>query len=546
MGILASIRSALSGASAEPSAVAGGAHDGAALTGRDMMAWQPPIMSADAEILPDLDIMVARGRDTARNNPIVSNAVATTKNSVVGDRYMLNAKPHLAALGAGFDEAWEEAFQEEVETKFGLYAESMAREADAEGVKTLTDIVRLGVGSVVVGGEFLATLEWLPNDPMRVFATAVQCVDHERLSNPFHTYDTATLRGGVERDARGKVVAYHIRTRHPNDPYGMDGDEGMAWKRVPAAKPWGRPMVLHVFEQMRPDQTRGIAAMSSALREMRMTSKFQDTVLQNAILRASYAASIESELPSAEIFQKMGASNAGDLSKEVGEYSKGFLQRLGMFTKTGKANTHNGVKVPHFHPGTKLNIHQLGDGGPLGTEFENSLLRKIAAALGISYEELSKNFSDTNYSSARAAMAQTWKATRAMKRGVADRIASTVYRAWLEEAVNTGQIVNLPAAARRPGWLYHGQNFDALAGCDWIGASRGQIDELKETQAAALRLSKGMSTQEEECARLGLDWRVVNRQLERERIDRMARGLDEPATTKSDAALSRQPRHTKS
>jgi capsid protein len=29
--------------------------------------------------------------------------------------------------------------------------------------------------------------------------------------------------------------------------------------------------------------------------------------------------------------------------------------------------------------------------------------------------------------------------------------------------------------------------FEAMSRCDWIGASRGQIDELKETQAAILR-----------------------------------------------------------
>ena len=46
-----------------------------------------------------------------------------------------------------------------------------------------------------------------------------------------------------------------------------------------------------------------------------------------------------------------------------------------------------------------------GKGGPLGQEFEQSLLRYIAAALGVSYEQLSKDYSQTNYSSARAAMA---------------------------------------------------------------------------------------------------------------------------------------------
>ena len=68
--------------------------------------------------------------------------------------------------------------------------------------------------------------------------------------------------------------------------------------------------------------------------------------------------------------------------------------------------------------------------------------------------------------------------------------------------------------------------FDALCKADWIGAARGQIDELKETQAATLRIKFGLSTHEDELARLGKDWRRVYAQLERERKEREARGIE--------------------
>src|SRR5690606_32135928 len=58
---------------------------------------------------------------------------------------------------------------------------------------------------------------------------------------------------------------------------------------------------------------------------------------------------------------------------------------------------------------------------------------------------------------------------------------------------------------------------EAITQCEWIGASRGQIDELKETQAAVLRLKHNLSTYEQERARLGGDWRSDLRQIAREK-----------------------------
>ena len=57
--------------------------------------------------------------------------------------------------------------------------------------------------------------------------------------------------------------------------------------------------------------------------------------------------------------------------------------------------------VCRLFPGTKLNMTPMGTPGGVGTSFEASLHRNIAAALGVSYEEYSRDYSQTNYSSAR-------------------------------------------------------------------------------------------------------------------------------------------------
>src|SRR5690606_7179979 len=57
----------------------------------------------------------------------------------------------------------------------------------------------------------------------------------------------------------------------------------------------------------------------------------------------------------------------------------------------------------------------------------------------------------------------------------------------------------------------------------------GQVDELKETQAAVLRIANNLSTEEIEVAKLGHDYRDVLKQRAREMRQRQALGLPEPA-----------------
>lgn len=482
----------------------GGGIEGAARNSREMLRWSPAIISPDQQINPIKETADARGRDSVQNDGYAMGAVSTHRDSIVGSQYRLNAQPDYEALGA--DEGWAEEFQRVVESRFNLISDSHECWLDASRMNTLTGLIRLGVGGFLFTGEVLGTAEWI-RQSNRPCSTAIQMVSPSRLTNPDLKPDDRFLRRGVVKDMYGAPQAYWIRSAHPSEFY--DIADHYKWKRVDATKPWGRRQVIHIIEQLQPDQTRGVADMVSALKQMRMTKKFQDVVLQNAVVNATYAAAIESELPKEAVFASMGAGQTG-LEGMLGQY----LTALGNYIGSSENIMIDGVKMPHLFPGTKLSLKPMGTPGGVGTDFEQSLLRHVAASLGLSYEQFSRDYTKTNYSSARASMSETWKFMQSRKKIVADRMATMIYTLWLEEDLNAG---NLPLPKGMSSDIFYDPvKREALLNCSWIGASRGQIDELKETQAAILRINSGLSTFEAEAARLGEDFRRIFKQRARE------------------------------
>lgn len=501
-----------------PKALVGEAYDASSRISKEMMLWSPSNRSADADIRTGKTVMDARVRDTVRNDAYASAGSEIRKDNIVGAMFLLNSKPsyeYLSLENKAMDDKWAQDFQEEVEVKFTLWAESPSCYVDAQRVNTLTNLVRLAIAQFTTTGEVLATGEYPRYGAP--FRTAVQMIDPDRLSTPPTMRDDPTkMQMGVEKGRSGEPLAYHFRDAHPGDVFSGRN----SWTRVAKTYGWGRQKVIHIYEQHRAGQSRGISSMVAALKEARITKQFRDVTLQNAVLNATYAATIESDLPAEMLMQSLGGQTL-DATTMAGLYGS-MMEAQSAYSDASNNLTMDGIKIPILLPGTKLNLHSPSQGGLIGTDFEQSLLRYIAAILGVSYEQLSKDYSKTNYSSARAANNETWKTMQSIKRNVADRFASSVFTLWLEEAIAVGEITSMPRNAPS---FWERMNKDAYSACEWIGASRGQIDELKETQAAVLRLANGLSTYEQEHARLGQDWRRVFGQIEREQKEIDTRGL---------------------
>lgn len=500
----------------------GGGLEGAERTSAEMLNWTPSMGSPDQVINRVKPMADARGRDMVFNDGKTHGAIRYGKDTIVGSHFRLNANPAYGVLerltGAAFDDTWAEEFQEVAEELFQLCAEGETRWLDATRTNTLTDMIRLSVGQFSAGGESIYIGKWLNKDRRRPFNTAIQAVAAARLSNPDNGPDEQYLRRGVKKNFQGEAIGYYFRNTHPSESW--IGRENWSWTYVEAEKPWGRRQVLHIIEQLEIDQTRGVADMVSALKHMRMTKNFSEVTLQNAVINASYAAAIESELPPDVVYGMMGGADGPEnMSLAIGAYAEILKAFLG-----GSNNIKiDGAKVPVLPPGTKLNTKTFASPGGIGGDFEASLERHIAAALGLSAAEFSRDWRSVSYSGGRLAQQQTASFVKSQKKAVADRIGNFAYTLWLEEMIAKG-LVPLPRGVDRE-FFYMPLVKEAICKASWIGAGFGQIDEVKETQAAIMKINAGLSTREVESAKLGTDMRDNFRQLERERRLAEKRGL---------------------
>lgn len=479
----------------------GGGLEGAERTSRETANWQVANVPPDRAINSVKEPADARAKDMVINDGYARGAVQVHMDSVVGAQFRLNSKIAWQAIPGG-TRAWAEEAQKVIEQRFSLIAESEACYLDAAGMNTFTGILRLAVAGFVMTGEVLLTSEWdrAVNRPLK---TCFQTVDPSRLRNPDWEMDTDNLRRGVKVDRRGKPVGYHIQKTHPNAFYA--GTYSLDSAYIPRYKPWGRPQVIHIIEQLFPDQHRGVADMVAALKRMRMTKHLQDVVLQNAVINATYCAAIESEMPTAEMIVAMGgdASSPEALNSAIGAYLTGLQKYL-----AGSENIAlDGAMIPHLYPGTKMKMKTLGTPGAVGTDFEDSLLRHTAAALGMNREEFIRDYRGMSYASAKISDSKTVRAMKTRKKNVADRAANLMYGNVLEEMIAAGDVPLPPGFTR--GDYYKPLMRDAFSRATWFGSGTGQIDELKETQAAILRIKAGFSTYEIEIGRLGEDYREV-------------------------------------
>lgn len=143
------------------------------------------------------------------------------------------------------------------------------------------------------------------------------------------------------------------------------------------------------------------------------------------------------------------------------------------------------------------------------------MLRNAAAATGLSAQQLSNDWSDVNYSSARGALLEAWKTLSRRRHDFGVGFGQPIVAAFAEEAM---EVDDLPLPAGAPAFhLFRG----AYTRAKWMGPGRGVIDSLKERQGAVLGMDSGLSTLEDEAGEMGgSDWRenVAQRAIEIQRF----------------------------
>jgi len=473
----------------------------------DMLSWSPSIRSADAELLPDMKTMVARGYDLQRNNSFTSGGIQIHKDNIIGSGLILSAKPNYRLLG--LDVEWAAEWSRNTEAKFRAYCEDPDCYIDAGRRNWFGGLLLLGYTQYLTAGEILALGEWLPGRGGN-YSTAIQMVDPTRLSNPQNVMDTDRLRAGVSMDNMGAAHTYHIRSALQSDGR-FAGAKTHEWVSVPRETTWGRQRVIHIFEQERAGQTRGKTGLATIIANSFKLGKFKDASLESAIINSLYAGIMRTDMDYARAAETLGAD-------DLPEYQKSVLNSASAFYGD-KAVKVGGSKVLRLFPGDSFDFTTPQHPGPNFADFEQSFLKELAAGWNLTYEQLSRDYTKTNYSGARAGLQEAWKFFTSRRELIGGRFASGIYTLWLEEAIDKGE-VELPPGAPD---FYEAKA--AYCRARWIGPGKGTVDPLKEAKADELEMDMGTLTFEDACASRGKDWEDQMDQLQREKQAREQRGL---------------------
>jgi lambda family phage portal protein len=486
---------------------AGASVDPFALKGRDpasslassmmdpsMQLWRPSSRSPDSDVLPGLALSRARARDLDRNSGIAKAGIQSVADNVVGTGLRLSPRPDYLALGQ--TKEWAVAWARVVVSKWCAYFWST--KAHAGDTLTGDQITQQVLRMWMLNGESVELPLWIPDRDE--YATKLQVVESDRLSNPNGQPETVAFHGGIEFDPYGMPLAYHIRNAHPGSTLMDTSGDMYTWTRVPRRFPDGRLRVLHQFTQDRPSQSRGVPLFAPVLSQFKQLDRYKAAEVMAAIVNACLSMSIETPMEADDIIEMFQKD-----PKAYGEWRLKFASEAAMSP---------GTIVP-LMPGDKMSANFPARPATQYASFVRAVMQEIAAGLDMPVELLMKDFTDSTYSSARAAMIEAWKAFNRRRDLLATQLLDPWFELWLEEMVDKGEI-------DAPMWS---ENRSAYLRARWIGPGKGYVDPVKEAQGATLRMDAGLSTLEDECAEQGKDWQEVLEQRAYEQAELTRLGL---------------------
>ncbi|MCU0971901.1 MAG: phage portal protein, partial [Gammaproteobacteria bacterium] len=338
------------------------AYEGARL-GRRTESWVAGGTGANAEIGPALARLRDRARDLVRNNPYAAKAVSALVSNMVGTGLLPRAVAD-PGLAAEADRLWT----------------AFAAHADADGLTDFAGLQALIARSLVESGEVLVRLrerrsaDGLPV-PLQLCAsgearTGCPCRCSCRCSRP--TISTA------RRPASSATAATSCRASSSTRS-GAGGRTGSSRPiparaaRVPADR------VLHLFERLRPGQVRGIPWFAPAMLKLRDLDAYDEAELVRKKIEACFAAFV------------------------TGVQDEETLGRARIEPDGARIETFEPGMIEYLEPGRDVKFAAPAASGGYG-EYMRLQLHAVAAGVGLTYELLTGDLSQVNYSSIRAGL----------------------------------------------------------------------------------------------------------------------------------------------
>jgi lambda family phage portal protein len=448
-------------------------------TGRRALAWQVGNPGAVAALAYSQNELRAKSRDLVRRNAWAAAGVEAFVSNAIGT----GIKPQSMLIDL-----------EQRESIHVLWRD-WCEDADAAGRTDFYGLQALACRAMVEGGEALVRLRYRRPEDVLAVGMQLQVLEPEHLPLTLNTETPSgnIIRAGIEFDRLGRRVAYHLYRSHPGDGAlaPMSGAGGMDTVRVPSEE------IVHLFRPLRPGQIRGEPWLARALVKLNELDQYDDAELVRKKTAAMFAGFITRVSPEDNLMGE-GLADAG--GGAIAGLEPGTLQIL--------------------EPGEDVKFSQPADVGASYSEFLRMQFRAVAAAMGITYEMLSGDLTQVNYSSIRAGLLEFRRRCEAIQHGViVHQLCRPIWQAWMDQAVLEGTLP-MPGYARRR---------RAHQAVKWIPQG------WKEFDAMLTAIRAGLMSRSEAISAFGYDAEDIDREIAADNRRADALGL----------VLDSDPRHDK-
>lgn len=400
--------------------------------------WITSTSSADAELVRGLRALRNRSRSLVRDNGHAKRARAVIQANVIGPGIGLQAT---LTNNRG---RLVDTVNDDIEAAWADWCR--ARHCHIGGRLHFADLERLLMGEVFEAGEAIIRIHRRAPGGGRI-PLCLEVIEAERLADEYEipVIDGNLVRQGVEVDRYHRPVAYWIHTIHPGDPRkdlgGIDRIE-----RVPADQ------IIHLAIIERWPQTRGVPWMHAAIDTLRQLGEYEEAAVVAA---------------------RIGASKVGFFTNPDGD-----LAPLADGDENGTPSaTVEAGEFASLPPGYDFKSWDPNYPTENYDDFTRNLLRGIAAAVGVSYESLTRDYSQSNYSSSRLALLEDRDLWRHLQSWFIRGFREELHRIWLEAAVLSGAVPALPVSA----YAANPERYQAAA--RWKPRGWGWVDPAKEVNA---------------------------------------------------------------
>jgi len=471
----------------------GYAQHGASYTKKSMQGWHETSSSPDEDITWNLPTIRNRCRNLFMGTPVATGALKTARTNVIGPG--LKLKPNIDIETLKMTEEEADKWEDNVSKEWALFSES--KECDAARTSNFCQLQRLAFLSALMSGDVFALLPSIKrkNEP---YDLKIQLIEADRVCNPYLKPELGNFQAGIEVDNYGAPVRYHVAKYYPNS---LMMQSMNTWTAVEAfgAKSNRRNMI-HLMDLERPGQRRGVPFLAPVIESLKQLGRYTDAELMAAVISGFFTVAITSDAPN------LATGEQGDLEYDVGAPPGS--------TVTEPPSSDPGIAlgngtVVELGAGEKVETINPGRPNAAFDPFVTAILRQIGSALEIPMELLIKHFT-ASYSASRAAILEAWKLFKTQRTWVATDFCQPIYEEWLTEAVAKGRV-------SAPGYFTDPLIRKAYCRAEWNGPACGQLDPVKEVNAAVTRVNNCFSTRSKEAMELtGTDFNSNYRQRVKE------------------------------